>query len=62
MKLGGIVNTATRRQSSADAVGALGMLGKYTDGLRETALDAHCMRETWLSDSVAGAVRHCKGQ
>lgn len=36
MKTGGISNTATIRQSSADAVGCLGVLGKYTDGLRAT--------------------------
>lgn len=36
MKTGGISNTATRRQCSADAVGCLGVLGKYTDGLRAT--------------------------
>jgi hypothetical protein len=41
------LNTATRRQRSADAVGSLGMLGKYTDGIRETGLD--CLTEAWLA-------------
>lgn len=30
------LNTATRRQCSADAVGSLGVLGKYTDSLKAT--------------------------
>lgn len=33
MKLSGILDTAINRQCSADALGLLGMLGKYTDGL-----------------------------
>jgi len=46
------LNTATRRQPSADAVGFLGMLGKYTDGIRETGLD--CLTEAWLALHLAG--------
>lgn len=43
MKLGGIVNTATSRLSSAEAVLLLGMLGKCTDRHRETGLMVHCL-------------------
>lgn len=53
MKLGGIVNTATRRQRSADAVGFLGMLGKFTDGLRKTGLVAECLTEAWTDLRLA---------
>lgn len=57
MKLGGIVNTATRRCCSADAVGLLGMLGKSTDGLREAGLVAQCLTEAWMDLRLA--VRQC---
>lgn len=53
MKLGGIVNTATRRQLSADAVGLLGMLGKFTDSLRETGLVVQCLTEAWTDLRLA---------
>lgn len=47
------LNTATRRQRSADAVAFLGMLGKFTDGLRETGLVAQCLTEAWTDLRLA---------
>lgn len=46
MKRGWDLNTATWRQHSADAVGLLGMLGKYTDAVGKPVV--HCFTEAGL--------------
>lgn len=46
MKTGWDLNTATWRQGSADAVGLLGMLGKYTDAVGKPVV--HCFTEAGL--------------
>lgn len=52
------LNTATRRHCSAEAVGVLGMLGKYTDGLRETggllSDGVYCLAASWLRLPLGG--------